>query len=533
MPITFSQPSQNLGNVENRFSFPVTVNVPFAGMCDYKIMLKNRTFDPSFVYVFDGKIIEEGVVSDGGVIDLGPDEITWSQLAYGTWMVFLDIIPPPGFEGLVEDNGMAIAFTKIGDSLSLSMSSPLPADDMPTEIQIDMSRRMPTINEPRFRARPDRSPLMTVGGISYFRGLMGEPPLTTYDSNTGVWNWYWNGNIGNARLFAVGDLACACNMMFMGIRPFGILREMPGDGVDGVERGFLTPSLPTGAAFIDYRTGIWDSLNNQYLVYPHSEQGMQTVNTRPITSPDGLTWSWADPSVDPQVAFILQSGVEDSLGESFRWVVHTDMMNTFRQLLISENGGQDWNPVYTLEAGQHIIHHNGWGGILALGGSPQMELIQPDGTLIPWHLPDSVIPHPSNSNPFTSDNYVYWLSQDNHLIRMDWGGTAEIIDIGDFDSWGSWFSSHPGTAITDDVLMIGPTTINLAPTDFTVQVTNNGNDIEPTWEDCTQEVLNRRIYNFQNTTNTSGEWGVNFKITVNRNNQMGPIQIANPGGGFE
>lgn len=47
-----------------------------------------------------------------------------------------------------------------------------------------------------------------------------------------------------------------------------------------------------------------------------------------------------------------------------------------------------------------------------------------------------------------------------------------------------------------------------------VQVCNNAHDVSPTWEDMTQSVINGRPYVFTNTTSTSGQWGIRFKISI-------------------
>lgn len=47
-----------------------------------------------------------------------------------------------------------------------------------------------------------------------------------------------------------------------------------------------------------------------------------------------------------------------------------------------------------------------------------------------------------------------------------------------------------------------------------VQVCNNAHDVSPTWEDMSQSVKNGRPYVFTNTTSTSGQWGIRFKINI-------------------
>lgn len=47
-----------------------------------------------------------------------------------------------------------------------------------------------------------------------------------------------------------------------------------------------------------------------------------------------------------------------------------------------------------------------------------------------------------------------------------------------------------------------------------IQVCNNAHDPSPTWEDMTDSVKNKRPYVFTNTTSTTGQWGIQFKISI-------------------
>lgn len=49
-----------------------------------------------------------------------------------------------------------------------------------------------------------------------------------------------------------------------------------------------------------------------------------------------------------------------------------------------------------------------------------------------------------------------------------------------------------------------------------IEVCNNGYDDEPTWEDVTESVLNRRKIYLTNTKKTADKWGYNIRVTVNR-----------------
>jgi|GEM_PF-2355781 len=66
-----------------------------------------------------------------------------------------------------------------------------------------------------------------------------------------------------------------------------------------------------------------------------------------------------------------------------------------------------------------------------------------------------------------------------------------------------------------------------------VEICNNAYDNNPTWEDCTQSVLDMGIYRLQNTTNTAGRWGVNIRVRANRNGATGLCWISSIGGAFD
>lgn len=68
---------------------------------------------------------------------------------------------------------------------------------------------------------------------------------------------------------------------------------------------------------------------------------------------------------------------------------------------------------------------------------------------------------------------------------------------------------------------------------FKVEVCNNGHDTSPTWEDITGWVISGRIYDFTNTTKTASKWGVNIRVTVDRNGAEGACYITEIGGNWE
>lgn len=76
---------------------------------------------------------------------------------------------------------------------------------------------------------------------------------------------------------------------------------------------------------------------------------------------------------------------------------------------------------------------------------------------------------------------------------------------------------------------------NLPPeATFKVEVCNNGFDSKPAWEDATSVVLAEQRYEFNNMSKEEGkEWGVNVRVTVNRNKGSGACYITSIGGNFE
>ena len=72
------------------------------------------------------------------------------------------------------------------------------------------------------------------------------------------------------------------------------------------------------------------------------------------------------------------------------------------------------------------------------------------------------------------------------------------------------------------------------PTDaaLKVEVTNNGLDADPTWEDCTNEVKTGVNHVFTNETQTNG-WAFNFKVTASRGPSGEGGYINSVQGGFQ
>lgn len=72
------------------------------------------------------------------------------------------------------------------------------------------------------------------------------------------------------------------------------------------------------------------------------------------------------------------------------------------------------------------------------------------------------------------------------------------------------------------------------PADATqlIELTNNGNDAEPVWEDATADVKAGRNHPFTNKTQTAG-WAFNFRVTVERGESGEDGNIVSIQGGFQ
>lgn len=67
---------------------------------------------------------------------------------------------------------------------------------------------------------------------------------------------------------------------------------------------------------------------------------------------------------------------------------------------------------------------------------------------------------------------------------------------------------------------------------FKVEVTNNGKDSSPVWEDATTEARNGRNHLFTNQTAVNG-FAFNFRITAERGASGESGYIASIQGGFQ
>lgn len=67
-----------------------------------------------------------------------------------------------------------------------------------------------------------------------------------------------------------------------------------------------------------------------------------------------------------------------------------------------------------------------------------------------------------------------------------------------------------------------------------VEACNNAYDELPTWEDITSQVMINRDFNFTNENKTADKWGINIRITVEKNpGYQEEISISGFGGAFE
>lgn len=69
---------------------------------------------------------------------------------------------------------------------------------------------------------------------------------------------------------------------------------------------------------------------------------------------------------------------------------------------------------------------------------------------------------------------------------------------------------------------------------MTVEVCNNGFDANPAWEKIDKSSLSSGLaYEFTNKVKTANKWGVNIRVTVDRNGADGACYITEIGGNFE
>lgn len=68
---------------------------------------------------------------------------------------------------------------------------------------------------------------------------------------------------------------------------------------------------------------------------------------------------------------------------------------------------------------------------------------------------------------------------------------------------------------------------------FKVEATNNPFDASPTWEDCTNAVIQGVAHVFTNKINTAAQYGMNIRVTVQRGDALTACWVSGIGGNFE
>ena len=127
----------------------------------------------------------------------------------------------------------------------------------------------------------------------------------------------------------------------------------------------------------------------------------------------------------------------------------------------------------------------------------------------------------------------------NHSIKIvvsdDKGGVAEKVF--NFSKNETKILVTLDTPLTADA-MVTKALINVlgsipSKAIFKVEACNNAYDANPTWEDCTEKVLNSRKIFFRNNTKTASKWGFNVRVSLDRNGAAGECYISSIGGNFE
>ena len=119
----------------------------------------------------------------------------------------------------------------------------------------------------------------------------------------------------------------------------------------------------------------------------------------------------------------------------------------------------------------------------------------------------------------------------------------EVTDGKDTATWTGTFEKavHQATitleeplAVEGDISVARLAVTGSIPDDaqYTVEVTNNGNDTEPVWQDCTAEVKSGANIVFENHENTNGA-AFNFKIEAERGSSDAAGYITGVSGAFQ
>lgn len=136
---------------------------------------------------------------------------------------------------------------------------------------------------------------------------------------------------------------------------------------------------------------------------------------------------------------------------------------------------------------------------------------------------------------------VTWLklANDTHTIKIVANdGFAEVTKEIPFTKSLSSFVVQRATPITasEEPKSIRVTVVKVIPegATFKVEACRNGFDTTPYWEDITRKVESGGIHDFDLThTKSATEWGINVRVTVDRNGKSGACYITEIGGNFE
>lgn len=71
------------------------------------------------------------------------------------------------------------------------------------------------------------------------------------------------------------------------------------------------------------------------------------------------------------------------------------------------------------------------------------------------------------------------------------------------------------------------------PASVKVEVSNNANDVRPTWENATTEYNDMDYYEFKNSEKTATDYAVSVRITINANDTLGAIYVDDLGVTFD
>jgi hypothetical protein len=136
---------------------------------------------------------------------------------------------------------------------------------------------------------------------------------------------------------------------------------------------------------------------------------------------------------------------------------------------------------------------------------------------------------------------VTWLKLTNgvHTIKIvATDGFDEVTRTYTFTKSLSSFVVQRATPITasKEPKSIRVTVVKVIPegATFKVEACRNGFDTTPYWEDITRKVESSGIHDFDLThTKSATEWGINVRVTVDRNGKSGACYITEIGGNFE